>query len=215
MSLENIQGVLFDLDGTLVDTSYDLAYCLNELLQQHHKQPLDYGVIRPHIGSGAKGILALGFDSEENFAELTTRFLELYDNNLTRHAKLFKGMAKVLTHLEAANIDWGIVTNKHERFARPLLTKLNLIDRAKVVICGDTLTQSKPSPEPILYACDKIDTKPESTLYVGDSDSDIIASQKAKTITVFATYGYLIEKPNSIPEHSIETPLELLKLLRL
>jgi phosphoglycolate phosphatase len=215
--MKAFSAVLFDLDGTLVDTAPDLAYALNTLLVERGKTPLPYETIRPIASNGAAGLLDLGFGStSENdiLPELRTRLLDLYQNNITRESKLFDGMEEVITALEKANITWGIITNKPAFLTNPLVEALNLTHRAGCVVSGDTTAHSKPHPAPMLHACDVIQHKPEHCLYVGDNIRDIEAGKNANMLTVAACYGYLDKDDDPSlwqADYAITHPLDILK----
>ena len=182
--MHKIDSVLFDLDGTLLDTAPDMVHALNSLRQQHGMPNLELQLIRPYVGQGAKMLLKLGFGIDENSREypmMLEKFLAAYDNCLTRSTALFPQMGSVLDHLEAKNIPWGIVTNKPARFTLNALHALNLSQRSACIICGDTLANRKPHPEPIIYACNILQRSPDTTLYVGDAVTDVIASKAAGT----------------------------------
>jgi len=189
--------VLFDLDGTLVDTAPDLGYALNELRRRRGLAPLADEAIRPQASHGSQGLLRLGFGitpADPDFPALRQDFLDLYDRNLAELSVLFPGMAEVLGAMEAQGIRWGVVTNKPERFTRPLLRHLGLLERAACVVSGDTCANSKPHPEPLLHACELAGARPGQCLYVGDAERDVAAARAAGMPTVIARYGYLGEE---------------------
>ncbi|MDR3477501.1 MAG: phosphoglycolate phosphatase [Gammaproteobacteria bacterium] len=188
------KGILFDLDGTLLDTAVDLSQALNRILQARGLAPLSLPVIRPSVGRGCKGLLKLGLNMDEDHPEylgLCDELLGYYEEHMFDTTQLFPGMESILTHLENTGIPWGIVTNKPGRFTAELLKRLKLNDRANCVISGDTLANRKPHPEPVLRACELLNQKPGECLYVGDAEIDIIASKAAGTPVVVAMYGYI------------------------
>ncbi|EKD71021.1 MAG: hypothetical protein ACD_46C00292G0002 [uncultured bacterium] len=194
--MTRIHTVLFDLDGTLLDTAQDLAHALNQLRQQYHLPPLPLATIRPHVGYGAKAMLKVGMDVTEEHPQYTTlldEFLNFYRVCLTQTTKLFDGIDNVLTQLENKNIPWGIVTNKPSRFTFDLLKALKLDHRAACIICGDSLSRRKPDPDQILHACELLKQSPENCLYIGDTQTDALASRAAGTKTLIVLYGYLQE----------------------
>jgi 2-phosphoglycolate phosphatase len=189
-----IRAVLFDFDGTLADTAPDLGFALNEQLLRHGRQPLPISEIRPHASAGARGLLKLGFGIEpddERFAAMRTEYLDLYDANLWRSTTLFPGVASLLAALEQQHVQWGIVTNKPERFTRPLVERLGLLSRAASLISGDTCTRAKPFPDPLLKAAADMALKPAHVIYVGDDERDVQAAHAAGMRSVIAGYGYL------------------------
>jgi phosphoglycolate phosphatase len=193
-SISPVKCVLFDLDGTLVDTAPDMVNALNTLLQQEERSPLPYDICREVVSNGSAAMIELGFGKDQTADERDrrrTHFLNLYAKNLCVDTKLFSGMDKVLNYLEKSNICWGIVTNKPEFFALPLLKTMKLSTRACSIVCGDTLIKLKPDPVPILYALAQCGCLPENSLYVGDAQRDITAGRNAKLTTLLALFGYI------------------------
>jgi phosphoglycolate phosphatase len=192
--MHKIDSVLFDLDGTLLDTAPDMVHALNIIRQEYGMPELELHHIRPYVGHGAKMLLKLGFGVDEashDYSILLEKLLSAYDDCLTRSTILFPQMSAVLDHLEAKNIPWGIVTNKPARFTLNTLHALDLSRRSGCIICGDTLTNRKPHPEPILHACNILQRSPATTLYIGDAATDVIASKAAGTKSLVALYGYI------------------------
>lgn len=197
-----MQAVLFDLDGTLVDTAPDLGYALNLQLQRHGKLPLSDELIRPMASHGTHGLLALGFGltpDHANFNAMRDEYLALYDQVFTRSPRLFEGFSDVLGHIESRALPWGIVTNKPRRFTKPLVVSMGLDKRAASVISGDDAPQPKPSPATLLLACQQMGIEPQDCVYVGDAERDIAAGRAAGMKTVVALFGYLdaIDKPHT------------------
>lgn len=213
------QAVLFDLDGTLVDTAPDLAGALNATLQHYGHDPLPYEAIRPVVSHGGIALIRLGFGIEPEtpgFEERRQYLLDYYADNLCIGTRLFAGMEAVLRHIEDNHIAWGIVTNKPAWLTDPLMTEMQLDKRAGCIISGDTCANRKPHPEPILHACELIDADPCGTWYVGDAGRDIQAGRAAGCTTIGALYGYL--HPDDPPEQwqadlNIARPHQLLDLL--
>jgi 2-phosphoglycolate phosphatase len=186
--------VLFDLDGTLLDTAPDLAAALNRLRRERGESALPPAAVRPTVSHGSPGMLKLGFGLEPDdarYAELNQRFLALYREAIAVDTALFPGMAEVLIHLETAGIHWGVVTNKPGWLTEPLLKALDLWPRAACVVSGDTLDKRKPDPEPLWYACERVGAAPGRSLYVGDAERDVQAGNRAGMITLVAGFGYL------------------------
>ena len=212
-------AILFDLDGTLVDTAPDLAFALNSLLLAHGKQALDYDLIRPVASHGSAGLLKLGFGintDHTDYLGLQQQFLQFYQDNIARETALFDGMELVLATLEEQKIPWGIVTNKPAFLTDPLLDKLQLTHRAACIVSADTTAHSKPHPAPMLYACDKINIPPEQCVYIGDAARDIEAGNVVNMFTIIALYGYLSDedKPNTWQANmTIKHPHDILKWL--
>lgn len=191
-----IRTVLFDLDGTLLDTAPDLALALNTLLTEHQQQPLPLATIRPWISLGTTALIRNGFnlDTTKPLPEsLRQRFLSIYTQHLSEQTTLFPGMEEVLTTLESKKIQWGVVTNKAAWLTDPLMQQLGLTKRSICNISGDTLAQCKPHPAPLLYACQLARSIPEQCIYVGDAPRDIEAGQRAGMRTLIALYGYIEE----------------------
>lgn len=215
----DFSAILFDLDGTLVDTAPDLAFALNTLLEQEGYAALPYNDIRPVASNGSPGLLALGFGiskDDRHYSDLQKRFLALYQDNITRETELFEGMEDVLSALEKENITWGIVTNKPAFLTEPLLEQLNLSHRAGCIVSADTTPFSKPHPAPMLYACELIKHQPEHCLYIGDAKRDIDAGKNANMQTVTALYGYLSDQddPDSwLADAVIKHPRDILQWL--
>ncbi len=214
--MKKIHTVLFDLDGTLLDTAPDLANVLNLMRHERQLPALPLSLIKPAVGSGSQAMVKLAFDMDNTHPEypsLVETFFSHYMNSLANETTLFPGMDAVLIHLERNNIRWGIVTNKPARFTNVLLDALQLTQRSACVVSGDTLDKRKPHPAPILHACDLIGCDPASTLYIGDTVTDVMASKAAGTIALAALYGYI--SPHDDPtswqaDGYIKTPLEIL-----
>ena len=217
-----ISTVLFDLDGTLVDTAPDLSHALNLQLKRHGKSPLAYEAIRPFASHGSRGLVGLGFGitpQDNNFIEMRDEYLSIYDTVYTRSPVLLPGIADLLQAIESKGLIWGIVTNKPRRFTVGLIESmgLNLQNRAACIVCGDDAPQPKPSPATLLMACSQIGVKPENCVYVGDAERDVIAGKAANMKTVVALFGYIdvTDKPAEWgADAMINTPIELLDLIR-
>lgn len=211
-----MKAVLFDLDGTLVDTAPDLGHALNLQLQRHGKSPLPDAKIRPIASHGTRGLLALGFGlTPEDVAFNTMRdeYLALYDQVFTRSPRLFDGFAHVLQHFEQQGLPWGIVTNKPRRFTQPLVASMGLDKHSAAVVSGDDAPQPKPSPATLLLACQQMGISPQDCLYVGDAERDIQAGRAAGMKTAVALFGYLdhTDAPDTWgADVMINTPSELL-----
>ena len=193
--------VLFDLDGTLVDTAPDLILCLNKALSSHGLATVTADTIKPFISFGAAAMIDESLNrsmSEELRADILETMLDLYQNNIAEHTVFFSGMAGTLDSIEAQGLKWGVVTNKLERFTNPLMDALKLTDRASCIISGDTTANPKPHLEPMLAACKQAAVSPQECVYIGDAIHDITAGKNAKMKTLAALYGYL--KPGDTPE---------------
>lgn len=213
------EAVLFDLDGTLADTAPDLGGATNILLQEEGRPQQSLEILRPYTSRGVRGLLQAGFgiaSTDPDYERLSTRFLEIYATRLCDASRLFAGIPELLDALENMGLHWGIVTNKRMRFTDPLVELLALFPRTRCVVSGDTTAEAKPSPLPILHACQLLGCRPQHTLYVGDDRRDIEAGRAAGCQTVAVSYGYL---GDSGPLHSwgadliIDHPAELAEFL--
>jgi 2-phosphoglycolate phosphatase len=189
------QAVLFDLDGTLVDTAPDLVRILDDMITEHGADPLPYETSRSVVSNGSLGLVKLGFPGAEGdtLRALQAEFLERYDGEVCRDSRVFPGLDSLLDALDAAGRRWGIVTNKPERMTRKLLDALALNDRASCVVCGDTLPERKPHPAPLLFASRQTGVEPARTVYVGDALRDIEAGRAAGMSTIAVGYGYIVD----------------------
>lgn len=186
--------VLFDLDGTLVDSAPDLCASLNRIRRSENLAPLPYNVLREYAGSGARGLLKIGFDitdQDPRFPELKERFLSDYQNHCTEKVCCFDGIEQTLEEIEQAGWQWGVVTNKFSNFTVPIMKKLGLYDRACVIISGDETGKLKPHPDNMLVALNKMRALPQETPYVGDDIRDSKVAQTLGMPFAAATWGYL------------------------
>lgn len=192
--LAPLAAVLLDLDGTLADTAADLAHALNRLRGEQGLPPLAVSQLRPYVSQGARGMLACALDigpQDADYGPLRDRFLAIYADSCAREATLFDGFADVLGELRGRGLRIGIVTNKIERFAAPLLRALGVWPDADCLITPDLLRLPKPDPEGVLLACARLGVAPAASVFVGDDPRDIAAGQAAGTRTVVAAYGYI------------------------
>lgn len=207
--------VLFDLDGTLLDTAPGLAWALNEVRAAKGLQGLDFDRIRAQVSHGSVALTRIGCDADEGsdeFELFRRALLRIYRDNVAHETRLFEGMAELLHHLESRSIPWGIVTSKPGWLTLPLLQALDLETRAAVVISGDTAAQRKPHPAPLLLAAERLCTSPQECVYVGDAERDIHAGKAAGMYTLAALYGYI--GADDSPAHwgadaLVRTPLEI------
>lgn len=186
--------VLFDLDGTLVDSAPDLCASLNRIRRSENLAPLPYNVLREYAGSGARGLLKIGFeitDQDPRFPELKERFLSDYQNHCAEKVCCFDGIEQTLEEIEQAGWQWGVVTNKFSNFTVPIMKKLGLYDRACVIISGDETGKLKPHPDNMLVALNKMRALPQETPYVGDDIRDSKVAQTLGMPFAAATWGYL------------------------
>ena len=188
------EAVLFDLDGTLADTAPDLGGALNQLLCEQGRSSLPMAQLRPHVSSGARGLIGAGLGIgplDTTYPALQQRFLAIYQDALCVGTRLFDGVAEHLDNLEARSIPWGIVTNKSQRFAIPLLEQLGLRQRSACIVCGDSAQRAKPHTHPMQLAGAVIGIATKACVYVGDDERDVISGRAAGMRTVVAAWGYL------------------------
>jgi phosphoglycolate phosphatase len=215
-----ISGVLFDLDGTLLDTANDLGEALNFVLRKYGLAEVAREDYRPIASDGALGLLTLGFaDSlkKYDYEQLRAEFLAYYEDNIAVHTCLYPEVSELLLTLNERKIPWGVVTNKPEGLTRLLLPYFDEFEHCLSLIGGDTLVNRKPHPEPILKACEDISVPSEHCLYVGDALRDIQAGNSAKSTTVIAKWGYILANEDCATwqaDHHAETPLEILRLIK-
>lgn len=186
-------AILFDLDGTLVDTAPDMVAVLLDMQKDHGLSLLPYDLARSHVSNGALGLIRLAFPEvdDELAKQLHQEYLDRYENAVCVDSTLFPELGDLLDELDAAGRPWGIVTNKPQRMTEPLLAGLGLDSRTACSISGDTLPQRKPDPAPLLLASQQIGIPTKKTVYVGDSVRDIQAGRAAGMFTIAATYGYI------------------------
>jgi N-acetyl-D-muramate 6-phosphate phosphatase len=211
-----LRAVLFDLDGTLLDTAPDMIGALNALRTEHRLAELPAARVRPAVSHGSSRLVRLGFPDADDFAALQRRFLEIYADRLSLETRLFEGMEAVLEQLASRRLGVGIVTNKPARLTEALLDDLKLRARFVCVVSGDSLSERKPHPLPMLHAAGLAGAAPEECVYVGDAQRDVQAAHAAGMRALVATYGYLGEEEdyrNWGAEAFIERPLDLIAWL--
>jgi len=209
------QGVLLDLDGTLLDTAPDMTHAVNALRAEQALPALALAEIRPHVSHGSNAVVRAGFPeaAPDEFARLRERFLQLYRDTLAVDTRLFEGFAAVLERLDSEGVRWGIVTNKPGWLSAPLMQAMGLASRAGCLISGDTLPVRKPDPLPLLTGAQQLGCPPAQALYLGDALRDVQAARAAGMLAIGARYGYIgpDEDVSSWPVDGwIETPRQLL-----
>lgn len=189
-------GVLFDLDGTLLDTANDLGAALNYVLKLNNIEQVPPERFRPIASDGAAGLLNLGFQErikEYDMQELRELFLNYYENNIAEETCLYPGIKELLSLLDEKNIPWGIVTNKPEYLTLKLLPHYPEFKSCKIMVGGDSLPERKPHPLPILHALKYLNIEAKDCLYVGDAPRDIEAGKAANMPTAIAGWGYILD----------------------
>lgn len=189
-----LRAVLFDLDGTLLDTAPDFVISVNRLRAEHGLASMPPATIRATVSHGARALVRLAFDIGEEdplFEDLRQRLLVLYEQQLPGETRPFPGMRELIATLAANGVDWGVVTNKPNYLAAPLLDHSTFTPPAAVLVCPEHVARTKPDPEPLLLACSRLDCRTTETVYVGDHARDIEAGRNAGMHTIAASYGYL------------------------
>lgn len=216
-----VDAVLFDLDGTLIDSAPDLAGAANDLRARHGLDALPYEALRPMVGAGARGMVGVAFGlrpGEEGFEPLRDAFLARYAERLLDRTHVFEAVEPVLQALSAAGVPWGIVTNKVTRYAEPVVRGLGLDSRAGVLIAGDTTAHAKPHPAPLLEAARRLGREAGRCVYVGDDHRDMQAGRAAGMATLAAGWGYLGQGEHIDAwgaDAVLQEPAQLLNWLRL
>jgi phosphoglycolate phosphatase len=213
-----LKCVLFDLDGTLLDTSYDFCHALNLTCQEFGVSPPGYAEVRNTVSQGGAALTRLAFPnaSESEFDVIRRRFLTIYRENIALHTRVFPGLESGMQHLAERSIPWGIVTNKPSDLTHHLLSFVTFPSSPKSIVCGDTLSVRKPNPEPMWLAAEQCKSKPAECLYLGDHPRDIEAGILAGMPTGAALFGYLPEnKIENLPQanYGFRTPYEISQFL--
>ncbi len=192
----DIRALVFDLDGTLLDTAPDFVVVVNKLRAEYDRPPLPAETIRRSVSNGARALVCLAFDitpEHTDFLPLRERLLEIYSDNLATHSRLFPGIQAVLDRLEQWGLPWGIATNKPATYTLPLMKALDLKPAPESIICPDHVAERKPHPESLYLAAKHLGCEPEHILYLGDHQRDIECGQRAGSVTLAAAYGYIEE----------------------
>ena len=216
-----VKAVLFDLDGTLVDSAPDLALAVERMRAARQLPALPLEGYRPHASSGARGMIQVAFGvppADPTYDALKQEFLTHYEQCLLHHTRCFDGVKELVTTLAQRRMPWGIVTNKAQRLTDPVLAGLPTLSGAGAVVCGDTTPWPKPHPAPLREAARRLGVSPSACIYVGDDERDIVAGREAGMFTVAARYGYLGvggETGHWGADAEVLSPLQVLKLLQL
>jgi 2-phosphoglycolate phosphatase len=218
---QNIEAVLFDLDGTLIDSAPDLGAAADKMRTDRGLDSLPLLQYRPLAGAGARGMIAVAFGlTPENsgYEALREEFFANYESCLTERTYVFEGVAELVDRIGQGGLKWGVVTNKSARFTLPLTNTMALFNSAQTIISGDTTPHAKPHPAPLIEAARQLGVAAGRCVYVGDDERDIVAGRAAGMPTVAAAYGYLGSAADTEgwnADFTISAPLALLKLLRM
>jgi phosphoglycolate phosphatase len=218
---KDIAAVLFDLDGTLIDSAPDLGAAADKMRTDRGLESLPLALYRPMAGAGARGMIGVAFGltpDDARFVDLREEFFRNYESRMTEHTTVFDGVAELIADIDRAGFHWGVVTNKSARFTVPLTKAMPLFNTARTIVSGDTTPHAKPHPAPLLEAARQLDVAPERCIYVGDDERDIVAGRAAGMPTVAAAYGYLGKTADTggwKADATIAVPGALLNLLRM
>jgi len=216
----DIRAVLFDLDGTLIDSAPDLGVAVDKMRIDRGLPSLPLERYRPMAGAGARGMLGVAFGmtpEHPDYAAFREEFFVNYENCMTERTYVFQGITELITQLLGQGLAWGVVTNKSMRFTQPLTQRMSLFATASAVVAGDSTPHAKPHPAPLLEAARQLRLDPARCIYVGDDERDVAAGLAAGMGTVAATYGYLGSNTDTLlwgAHAHIHSPLELLPLLK-
>jgi len=219
MNSPPVAAVLFDLDGTLIDSAPDLGAAADQMRLARGMTSLPLDAYRPMAGAGARGMLGIAFGiapDAEGYDAMREEFFGNYERCMTQRTYAFDGVAQMLTDIISRGLKWGVVTNKSSRFTDPLTAAMPLFSTAQAIVSGDTTPHAKPHPAPLLEAARRLNLDPAQCWYVGDDERDIVAGLAAGMRTVAATYGYLGSHSDVSAwgaHHEINSPLALLQLL--
>jgi len=217
---EQVQAVLFDLDGTLIDSAPDLGAAADKMRVARGMPSLPLDMYRPMAGAGARGMLGIAFGmtpEHPDFLAMREEFFVNYENAMTERTRIFDGVIDMIAALVSLGLPWGVVTNKSSRFTDPLTAAMPLFATAGAVVSGDTMSHAKPHPAPLLEAARRLQVAPERCVYVGDDERDIVAGLAAGMGTVAASYGYLGQQSDVSQWNAhlhINSPMDLLKSIQ-
>ncbi|MEH6444383.1 MAG: HAD-IA family hydrolase [Oceanospirillaceae bacterium] len=218
--MNKIEAVLFDLDGTLLDSAPDFHLVINEMLQTRNRDLISLAALKHQVSNGARAMVKYAFAEAATTIELESlkaEFLALYFERINQKSYLYAGIEQVISFLETNHISWGIVTNKPEYYTTPIITHFPCFAGAKVVICPDHVKHTKPDPEPLFLACEKMSISADKCCYIGDHERDIIAGKAANMYTIGCNYGYLNENEDSSAWQAdalVDQPLHIIEQLK-
>lgn len=216
----NVEAVLFDLDGTLIDSAPDLGAAVDKMRTARGLTSLPLEHYRPMAGAGARGMLGLAFGmapEHPDYEAMKEEFFVNYESCMTERTRIFDGVVSLIESLVAQGLPWGVVTNKSNRFTDPLTSAMPLFSTAGAIVSGNTTPHSKPHPEPLFEAARRMSVDPSRCVYVGDDERDIVAGLAAGMGTVAATYGYLGQQTDISQWNAhlhIDSPMDLLNFLK-
>ena len=199
-----IKAILFDLDGTLLDSAPDFIHSLNTLLERNGKTKLPNDLIRQNVSDGSIKLIEIGFKikpSDDNFDDLRRQLLNLYDDNLLKWANIFHDVEHLINFIESQNIIWGVVTNKPSYFSKKILARIPIFNNCAVLVTSDDVKNMKPDPEGISKACNEIGVFSKNVIYVGDHIKDMIAAEKAGCLPIACRYGYYNDQKNDLQKY--------------
>ena len=199
-----IKAILFDLDGTLLDSAPDFIHSLNTLLERNGKTKLPNDLIRQNVSDGTIKLIEIGFKikpSDDDFDDLRRQLLDLYDDNLLKWANIFHDVEHLINFIESQNIIWGVVTNKPSYFSKKILARIPIFNNCAVLVTSDDVKNMKPDPEGISKACNEIGVFSKNVIYVGDHIKDMIAAEKAGCLPIACRYGYYNDQKNDLQKY--------------
>jgi len=194
-----IKAVLFDLDGTLLDTAPDFVHTINQLAKEYNIDAPQPDAIRQQVSNGARALVKLLFslnEGDDGFEERRQRLFDIYEATMGKHCVLFDGMEVLLDNIVSNTLSWGVITNKPVRFAKPIVDNLSLVHPPALLLCPDHVKQAKPDPEAMFMACEQLQCEPHEVIYIGDHLRDIECGRNAGTKTVAVSFGYITPEDN-------------------
>ncbi len=213
------EAILFDLDGTLLDSAPDLLGTLDEFLAEYDKPACDHQLLRQYVSDGSRTLIQLGFGDDlpmPLYDFWQQHYLPRYQERNTQNSNLYQGVEELLSAIEKTNTPWAIVTNKYTKPTEPIVKHFKLDQRAEAIVCGDTLPVEKPDPSPLILACEMMGVNPKNCVYIGDSHSDMMAGNLAEMTTIACAYGYIKTDDDMKQweaDYIVQNPSEILALL--
>ena len=217
--MPKIAAVLFDLDGTLLDSALDFHFVINQMLEQRGRQNLPLENLKHYVSNGARAMVSYAFDIDDKhpqFESLKTEFLQQYLQHLNVKSVLYPGVTQLKDFLHSHSIPWGVVTNKPALYTDLIMRQQQLSDHAAAVICPDHVSKTKPDPEPLFLACQQMQVEAENCCYVGDHIRDIQAGNSAGMKTIGCNYGYLNKGEQSSSwgaDFTVDQPRQIIDII--